>query len=145
MKATDLYRKALYKILSDKQKTQAYIADQIGVQSQTINDFIRGRRNFSETKKEEIARVLGTTYIDMLNLGRKLSENGVSEKEKQANIVPIPHKDLIDQFIDQETGRRLNEMLIAIEHNDPKKYEAVKAYIMAKFEDLEIKKISSDE
>lgn len=74
MKASEIFIKAVSAFF-DKKNTQAAFATKIGVDPQQLNGFLKGRRNFSEDRKELVSKCLGKTYPEMLNIGRKLVNN----------------------------------------------------------------------
>lgn len=148
MQTSDLYRKALRYNLETKGVTQAAIAAHLGIQPQSVNDFLNGRRNFSQERQAEIARMMGTTYIDMLILGRKLAEQETHPLAPPDNVKPLPHAEIISKFINPETARKINEMLVEIEARDQDTYRKIEGYIEAKYEEIKdkpVKKISGDE
>lgn len=56
-----------------------------------MNDFLNGRRNFPDAKREAIAEFLGTTHIDMLVLGRHLSKGRSVARADAAGAVEDWH------------------------------------------------------
>lgn len=148
MEATDLYLKALQRYLDKGEATQAGLARDLGVTPQHLNGFIKGRRNFSEERKEELARLLGTTYIDMLFLGREIAEGETASfqpvERKSGKVASLTHDEIISQFEDKETARKLNQMLVTIEKADPNRYKKIEGFITALYETLEVKKIVND-
>jgi len=76
MKATELFRETLKTLLKDMPRgSQSEIADKIGIGRQHMNSFLQGRKNLSEDKREEIANMLGYSYIEFLLKGRDLIGN----------------------------------------------------------------------
>lgn len=123
------------------------MADSMGIKRPAFNDFIHGRQGFSEERKAEIARKLGTSYIDMLILGRKIAEQEESQLAPPDNVKPLPHAEIISKFIDPESARKINEMLVEIEARDQDTYRKIEGYIEAKYEEIKdkpAKKISGD-
>ncbi len=102
MKTTEIFIKSLNTFFS-KGITQSHLADAIGVARQHLNDFIKGRRNFSEEKKEKIAEVLGMTYVDMLIIGKSIVDGETAPDIKNKKIsstgnqneIPIPEKVIV--------------------------------------------------
>ena len=107
--------------------TQLELANKLKVHQSDLCGFLSGhpRRNFSDKKKEKIAQILGTTFMDMLNLGRSL--------EKIENPPPEgpTHPEIITLFQDKEQARQLNHMLVLLEKNDPDKYKLAITYVTA--------------
>lgn len=75
MKADDCFRLALAELIAPH-GAQARLADELGIKRTILNDYLGGRKNFSEDRKEAIAQTLGWLYEDMISLGRYLSEGG---------------------------------------------------------------------
>lgn len=73
MKTADLFRKTLDVFFEKKITTQSRLADELNIHRVNMNNFIKGRRGFSEDRKELIAKHLGMTYSGMLDLGRRLT------------------------------------------------------------------------
>lgn len=79
MNANNYFKKALshqIKTLNIKQKT---IADALNIQTTQISGYLKDKRGFSEDRKESISEYFGMTYFEMLELGKKLCEEGNSE------------------------------------------------------------------
>ena len=114
MKTSDIFRIALKKILEKKGIKQNELALMIHQTPQQVCDFLSGRRNYKDNIREEIATNLGTTYTDMLTLGREIidaerprpdkskgitghsatrisldDDDSITEKQAEYNIVPI--------------------------------------------------------
>jgi transcriptional regulator with XRE-family HTH domain len=70
----DLFRLALEWHLRQKKMTQAQLAESLGIKRTVMNDFLRGRRNFSEKRKQIIAEAFDTTFEDMFILGRRIAD-----------------------------------------------------------------------
>lgn len=110
MNTIDLFLKAVQYHLS-KGATQASIAQRLGVQPQQINAFMKGRANFSEDRKEQISGFFGMTYLEMLNLGYRLTtgsdpvcpETSITPKEIMANLELLDQDSLkiIDALVDK--------------------------------------------
>lgn len=127
MNPSDYFRKAVEHLLDEKQMKQLELAKRMKEKPTSINDFIRGRRNFSEKRKEKIAQILGTTYVEMLLLGRELADKENPPAPKK--LSGLPHQAIIEQFQDKETARRINHMLVELERTDADKYQEVVEYI----------------
>lgn len=88
MKTSDIFIKAVLHILGEKPSgAQGRLADKANIKRTVLNDFLKGRRNFSEERKELISEALGRTYIEMLNIGNTLV--GEPSKPKE----PFPNYD----------------------------------------------------
>lgn len=137
MNPSDYFRKAVIHLLEEKEMKQLFLAKKMKENPPTLNDFIKGRKNYSDKKKEKIATILGTTYVDMLQLGRELDEaERPQPRPAGKNYVPLPHKDIINQFQDKETARQINQMLVDIERTDPSKYKEVVDFIAWKHDQV---------
>lgn len=75
MKADDCFRLALAELIAPH-GAQARLADDLGIKRTILNDYLGGRKNFSEDRKEAIAIALGWRYEDIIALGRHLSQGG---------------------------------------------------------------------
>lgn len=70
----DFFRLAMRHLLEESSLTQGAVAEHLGIAKTTVNDFLNKRRNFPDAKREAIAEFLGTSHVDMLILGRHLSQ-----------------------------------------------------------------------
>ena len=110
MNASKLFRKAVEYHLQ-KGYTQVYVSKELGIQPQQFNSFLKGRRNFSEERKEEISKIFGKSYLDMLNVGHQIIQGSKPKSQKikisVTNIVPklkkLDPEDL--KFIDELATR----------------------------------------
>lgn len=74
MESRDYIIKAFEHLLPQKPgRTQKDVADFLGVQPPQLNGFLKKTRNFSEKKREMLAEFFDMTYIEMLFLGRDLT------------------------------------------------------------------------
>lgn len=89
MKTTDIFRKALMSFFNDK-LTQSVLADSLGIQRPLMNDFIKGRRNFSEERREKISEFLGKTYLEMLILGKRLADQEAGKERPEETKYDTP-------------------------------------------------------
>lgn len=156
MGAIEMYREALKYHLESRKIKQADLAAAIGQTPQQLNGFLRGRRNYSETKKEEIAEKLGTTYLDMLNLGRQLLRTSQPPLKpetdppgepcaKVIDMMDLPHEKIIERFSDKCTAKEINLMLVELERNEPELFKQARTYILALYDVLKIKKTANDD
>ncbi len=88
MQTTEYFRKALLSFLNED-VTQSKIADALKIQRPLMNDFLKGRRNFSEDRKETIAEYFGKTYLDMLLIGHNLVEKGNRKKADKRSVLSL--------------------------------------------------------
>ncbi len=73
METVDIFRAAVLKKIDETPRiSQADMARKIGERTTCLNDFLHGRRNYPDYKREKISRVLGTTYTELLNYGERL-------------------------------------------------------------------------
>lgn len=82
MKASDFFRKAVIDLMEETGTRQSVLADSLGIKRPHMNSYLKGRRGFSENKREEIANFFGKTYLEVLDLGR-----GIFQKEPRPLIV----------------------------------------------------------
>lgn len=96
------FKKALSLYMKEKKITQAVLAERIGFARTQLSDYFNDRRGFSEDRKEQIAVYFGTTYVDMLNYGRSLSEKNLKpEKKELQKVEPQNIKEIPDYLIDE--------------------------------------------
>lgn len=100
MNITELFVKAVRSHLGTG-FTQVAVAKKLGVSPQELNGFLNGRRNFSDTKKEQLANIFGKTYLEMLNLGYRLATGSEPDKPE----LPIELKDVVAKLerLDQDS------------------------------------------
>ncbi len=73
MENSELFRKTAKSLIDRMPKgAQVRIADELGIGRTYMNDFLKGRKMLSESKREQIAEKLGYSYIDFLILGREM-------------------------------------------------------------------------
>ena len=60
---------------SKRKITWSEIANKIGVTSGNLSGFLNYSRNYSESKRSELANFFGKSYIEVLDLGRSLIPN----------------------------------------------------------------------
>ncbi len=77
MDTVDCFRESLRWRLFRGDHSQSSLAKGLGVTAGQVSDFMHSRRNFSVSRMEEIAKILSTTYIDMINEGKRLREGTV--------------------------------------------------------------------
>ncbi len=144
MKSIDLYRKALISFLDEK-NTQSSLADALKFPRPNINDFLKGRRNFSEEKLQRIAAYFGKTYLEMLVLGQELfdKENNVSPKKETKTLSKNndlndhqdkQHSEVIKQFKQKKLAKECNMKMLELEKLDPSELLDVKEYLDFKLE-----------
>jgi len=91
METSELFRITLKSVLDEMPRgAQSSLADDLGVDRRYINDFLNGRRSFSESVREKIAEKLGYSYIDFLVMGREMltERNSNVDSEKQNKSKP---------------------------------------------------------
>lgn len=137
MDASDFFRKAVVYKLKEKKQTQVWLAKKLKIAPPDLNSFLKGGRNFSENRKEKLAQILGTTYIDMLILGRDLVD---AERSPPGQPIELFQRQIINRFRDKDTALRLNQKLITIEAADPERYRQVVDYIDLVHEHIKKKK-----
>lgn len=83
MDTSELFRITLQHVLDQMPwGAQSKLADELGIEKTHLNGFLKGRRMFSESRREQIAEKLGYSYIDFLVMGREI----INEKEKVSEI-----------------------------------------------------------
>ncbi|MDY6903715.1 MAG: helix-turn-helix transcriptional regulator [Thermodesulfobacteriota bacterium] len=125
MNASDFYRKAVKHYLKKIGMTQKELARRLNETAPHVNSFLKGERNFSEERKEKLAQIMGTTYIDLLNMGRDLADTERPLHKKP----PQTHDQIIKRFKDKKTAENINFMLVEIEHYDPERYKQAGEFI----------------
>ena len=93
MKPTDYFRLALVSLIKQSGKEQKAIAKDADMAYKYFNEYKNGIKNISEEMREKIARALGSTYIDMLIQGRKLS--GHKSEPKSGDIMDFTKEELL--------------------------------------------------
>lgn len=84
METSELFRKTLKAYLDRMPRgAQSRFADKLGMERRYLNDFLNGRKPFSESKREQISRELGYSYIDFLIMGRKMFADEVNPEVLQ--------------------------------------------------------------
>lgn len=74
METVDIFRIAVLKILAQRASlTQAELARRIDDNPTCLNDFLHGRRNYPDYKRERISSILGYTYTEILKYGEELT------------------------------------------------------------------------
>ena len=114
MDTSELYRITLKAVLNTCPRgTQTRIADDLGLDRSHFNAFLNGRRSFSETKREQIAKWLGYSYIDFLIMGREVQN--LREKAQKAGFgETFSAKDYSVQVLIDKGYSVVTEMLEAI-------------------------------
>jgi hypothetical protein len=156
MKSSEMFREALRNVLSKKPTgEQGRLADALNIKRTVMNDFIHGRRNFSENRKELIADALGYKYEEFLAEGRRLLEGKPAEPEHPLPIEPPSEKlrrisdrtgegntreGIIALFQDRERARQMILRLVAIEKADKEQFVGVDYYLKGVCNTLNIKK-----
>ena len=142
-----------YMLSKEPKGAQGKLADKLNMQRTSINDFLRGRRNFSEKKKEQLSKVFGLTYIEMLNIGQGLIDkekegssciNNSSEKpdvrddvtkfdgdedENPLEIEDLLHSELIKNFKQKQLVKKCNMLMTELENIDPSELQEVKEFL----------------
>jgi len=88
MKTVDLFRETL-KLHIEKSPwgEQTRIAENTGIGKHHLNDFLKGRKLISEERREAIAKFLGYSYLDFLNIGKKaLLDAGIKPDDEDISI-----------------------------------------------------------
>jgi len=77
MNTEKLFRITLKTFLAKQPRgAQSTLADDLGMDRRHLSSFLKGRRPFSESRREAIAEHLGYSYLDFLNMGREQLETG---------------------------------------------------------------------
>ena len=93
MNATELFIKAVEYHLQ-KGFTQVTLAKELGIQPQQVNSFLKGRRNFSDERKEDISKIFGKSYLEMLNIGHFIMTGNYIKE----SYIPINFKNLVSKL-----------------------------------------------
>ncbi|NNG00892.1 MAG: helix-turn-helix transcriptional regulator [Desulfobacteraceae bacterium] len=72
MEHLELFRVALKSFTDQKNPPQSDIADTLGIGRTQLNDFLKGRKDFSGKRLEEIAKYLSKTFTEMLIIGERI-------------------------------------------------------------------------
>lgn len=84
METSELFRKTLKAYLDKMPRgSQSRLADKLEMERRYLNDFLNGRKPFSESKREYIAQELGYSYIDFLIMGRNMFSEEIKNEIKQ--------------------------------------------------------------
>lgn len=76
MEPIDLFRKTLILILKIKGRgSQKKLSEKAGVAPSLLNDFLKGRKVISESKRNDIAAAFDFAFEEFLTLGRRLLES----------------------------------------------------------------------
>lgn len=76
MEPIDLFRKTLILFLKIKGRgSQKKLSEKAGVASSLLNDFLKGRKVISESKRNDIAAAFDFAFEEFLALGRRLLES----------------------------------------------------------------------
>ena len=134
MNPSDLFRKAMRHLMEEKKVTQVALAKRLKMDPSELCGFLNDRVNFSDKRKMKIAQILGTTFMDMMNLGHELDQSERSPPKKPT------HDEIIRRFSDKEKARQLNDMLVTLEKTDPEKYNLANAYVTALFDAVRAEK-----
>jgi transcriptional regulator with XRE-family HTH domain len=88
---TDIFRFALKKHIKKQNIKQSEIADGLGIDRPALNAFLRGKKNFSLKRQEQIAKHIGYDYIDLINSYREYeSDRSIAHSSPE-------HEALIDK------------------------------------------------
>lgn len=99
MQTTKYFRKALLSFLNED-ITQSKIADALNIQRPLMNDFLKGRRNFSEDRKETIAEYFGKTYLEMLIIGHSLVEKKDVDQRSTLSLKATQNYPVLKKLVD---------------------------------------------
>lgn len=136
MNPSDYFRIAVSHLLDEKKMKQLELAKRMKENPPTLNDFIKGRRNYSEKKKEKIAVILGSTYVDMLQLGQQLAED---DNGQVVDFREVEEQKLFNSFMDPEKARELCSKLKDIEKHYPEGYEDIFDFVKIKHKKIKAK------
>ncbi|MGE0084308.1 MAG: helix-turn-helix domain-containing protein [Desulfococcaceae bacterium] len=138
---------ALRHIMNSKKITQKVLGENINVDQRHISALLNNKKNFSDSKKEQIANFFGTTHLDMLILGRELSKSAESalltptQKEPSAllgNHAADDHPDQDDQPGSGETDpkdrmiEKITQMLREMNEEELRELEGYNQRIIEK-------------
>ncbi len=96
-----------------------------------MNDFLNGRRGFSVSRMEDIAKCIGTTFAEMVKENGSSSQTA-SEHQKPSennNLIILKHTEIIKEFKNTTRAKEANEALLNIERLDPDVFEKLVAHI----------------
>lgn len=95
METEELFRLAVKELLRQKPWiTQKTLANKIGVSPANFNDFLQGRRSYPDDKRERIAFELGTSYLDLLQYGKGLTDSSLLRLTKESQNVIINGREI---------------------------------------------------
>lgn len=73
MEHIDFFKKTLIALLEECPRgAKAKLADTLGINRINLSSYLAGRDNFSEHRKEQVAKYFGYSYEDFLHLGMRL-------------------------------------------------------------------------
>ena len=135
----------------DSGKTQALLAEELGVGIGTIKRFEKDASKIPVSMVSKIALLCGVDEIWLFTgTGKRIDETASSKERESSNLDIIRHQDLVKRFKNPEKGLLNNERLIEMEEISQKVYDKMtddiqKAHEIAKLmkeeaEDLAQKK-----
>jgi len=83
----EIFATALKRVLAQKGKTQTWLANLLGVTPQSISLYVASDREGDEATRRSIAQVLGYSYEEFLDIGRKIDTQGPEAREPQTPLV----------------------------------------------------------
>ncbi len=83
MKPSEFFRIAIKKILSERRVSQKEFAKKIGESPQVFNDYLAGRRNYSEKKEAKIAELLGITHMEVVLFGLEIEKKSSNVEDNR--------------------------------------------------------------
>ena len=108
------------KLLSENKVKQNDLADTIGVTPQDLSSFLNLNRNYSEVKKEFISKFFEKSYLEILELGKALSdetresfENYQEKNIKKMEFVKDKQSFLVES--EKELIHSLNKQIESLE------------------------------
>lgn len=151
----EIFVEGIKKLLSDinkerkkqgkKKLTINKISESIGVTPDNLSGFLNYHRNYSESKRVDLAGFFGKKYLEVLDLGRTL----LARDGDLSCVLPVPnvlmtstnipssdpvvdiqeeadkhHQIVISGFENKEKAIKMNEMLVELEKLDPEGFRA---------------------
>ena len=108
VKPSKLFGIAVKEILKTQNMTQKRLAEDLTINPILMNDYLKGRKNFSEDRMSLIAGHLDHSILEMLLLGHQLA-TGI---EPVAPEIPVNLKDVILKLegLDQESLKLISAL-----------------------------------
>lgn len=133
MDSIEIFRKKLKAITDKKNPRQSTIADSVGFSRSEMNDFLRGRKDFSLNRMEDIAKFLGTTFIDFVSEPANDVNCGQNDDPPATinNVIHLQHAEIIKQFKNAPRARDANLSLLNIERMAPDVFDKLVAHIQS--------------